>query len=196
MFNVFEHPWGLILVAILATAVIWIIHAVGPDKSRWWQWLIPVAIMVAAVALDVLVQTDLEKINKVITKGVKAVEREDVQAIDEILSTDYRDSYHINKQVIMSYAGVFLSEPIVNKAIKRNVQVEISPAGTSATATFTVRVVFDQSSPASAYKSSVVVNMKLDLKKQRPGRWLISRAELLAIDMIPATWQDIRQAGW
>ena len=50
MYNVFQQPWLLLLVAFVLLVVVYIIRSSFPDKQRWWHLLIPVLIAVGAVA--------------------------------------------------------------------------------------------------------------------------------------------------
>ncbi len=69
MFDFFEQPYTLIGATVLFLFGVLTFRSVLPEKSRWWQLLLPVFVAVAAFGLDTLVQTDLEKINSVISTG-------------------------------------------------------------------------------------------------------------------------------
>ena len=87
-----------------------------------------------------------------------------------------------------------LSEPIIEKNIRRMVSLDVQP--TKATAIFTVRILFDKDSDVSqSFKSQMVTKVKLDIEKEPDGGWLISRVELLAINLQPANWRGIGNAG-
>ena len=149
MFNIFEQPWTLLVVAILILPVLLMFRRISPEKRQWWQLLLPPLLALAAFGLDSLVQTDLEKINAVINTAVKAVEEENPGAIEAIISGNYHDSYHNTKGDLMYHCAARLSEPLVEKNITRIMSVDISPP--NATAVFTVRIVFDKRS--SVYQS-------------------------------------------
>jgi len=192
MFDVFEQPWGLLTVAIIVLLILLMFRSIFPEKRHWWQLALPAFLALAAFGLDRLVQTDLEKINKVIDTGVKAVEEEKPHAIDAIISENYSDSYHRNKRTLILHAGRVLSEPVVEKNIKRILEINISPSKTTATATFTVRVVFDKRSYVyRSYKRIVLAKVEINLQKKQ-GKWLINRVELLELDMQPVDWRHIR----
>ncbi len=194
MFNVFEHPWGLTTIAIIASLILLIFRSIFPEKRCWWQWLIPAFLILAAFGLDSLVETDSEKIDSVINTGVKAVENEDPDTIEMILADNYSDSFHSTKSALMSYCRATLSEPLVEKNIKRTVSIEVQPL--KATVIFTVRILFDkQSYVYQGFKQQVLTEVQADLQKQPDGRWLINRVELLKIDLHPADWRTIGQAG-
>jgi len=192
MFNVFEKPWGLLTIAVVVLLILLMVRRILPEKQHWWQLALPVFLAAAAFALDRLVQTDLEKINAVINVGVKAAEQENPDAIEPIISEDYSDSYHRNKIALMRHARRVLSEPLVEKNIKRTIETTLSPSKITAETTFTVRIVFDKRSYVyQSYRQIMLVKMKVNLQKEQ-GKWLISQAELLEINMQPANWQYVR----
>jgi len=193
----------LLISAIVTLLIVLMVRRIFPEKWHWWQLALPALLIAAGFALDYLVQTDTEKINAVINVAVKAVEEEDPDAIEAILADNYRDSYHSTKRTLMTHCRARLSAPLVEKNIKRIVSIEVSPSPSpspsegrgsppTATAIFTVRILFDkQSYVYQGFKSQMFVKVKLDLQKQDDS-WLISRAEILEIDRQPANWQHIR----
>ncbi len=190
MFDVFEHPWGLITAAVVAVLILLILKSVAPQKCHFWLWFLPFVLAFAAFGLDYLVETDLEKINAVIDVGVKAVEEENPDAIEMIIADDYTDSYHHSKNALMALCRDILSEPLIEKNIKRTVSVDIQPP--KATVIFTVRVLLDkQSYIYRNFKQQVLVEVQADLRKQSDNRWLINRVELLKIDLHPVDWKSI-----
>ncbi|MBN1391190.1 MAG: hypothetical protein JW947_00125 [Sedimentisphaerales bacterium] len=194
MFNVFENPWGLVTIAGVAAIVLLIMRSFAPRKYRWWLWLVPVVLALAGFGLDRLVETDLEKVNSVISTVVKAAENEDADTIEQLISDDYRDSYHLTKGALMGRGRSLMSEPLFGKNIARIASIELNPP--NATVTFTVRVLFDpQSYVYQAYKQQLLAEVQADLRKQADNNWLISRMELLKIDFRPVNWQYTEQAN-
>ena len=192
MWNIFEQPWTLLTAAIIILLLMLIVRSILPDKKHFWQLLLPVLLAASAFALDLLVQTDLEKINTVISTAVKAVEQENPDAIEPIISDNYLDSFHNTKNDFMNHCRRRLSEPLVEKNIKRIVTIDIQE--TLATAVFTVRIIFDERSYIyQSYKPIILTKVKLDLQKEPDNNWRITKAELLEIDMQPVNWQDIQQ---
>ena len=191
MFNIFEHPWGLLTLAVVTLLILLMFRRIFTEKRHWWQWLLPAFLIAAAFGLDALVQTDLEKINAVISTAVKAVEEENPGAIETIISNNYRDSYHNTKEDLMYYCRLLLAEPLVDKNIKRILAIDISPP--EATAVFTVRIVFDKRSYVYRdFKRLMLAKIELHLRKEQDKSWLINRAEILEIDRQPAKWKDVR----
>ena len=191
MFDIFHQPWTLLFAAIIVLFVMLIVRRILPEKRRWWQWLLPVFLAVAAFGLDWLVKTDLEKINALIKTGIKAVEQENADAVGAIISPNYSDSYHNTKEHLMNYCTLMLSEPLVEKNKKIALVIELSPP--KATATLTVLIRFDKESFIyQNYKPTLLTKTELHLRKQPDKQWLIHRAEVLELDRRPVNWKNIR----
>ncbi len=151
----------------------------------------PVAIAAAAIGLDRLVETDTEKIQKVIYTATKAVEEENITAIDKLIAENYNDSYHKTKKQLMSHCKDKLAEPFAEKNIARIVSIEKSSP--KATVLFTVRVIFDKRSYLSQmYKQEIFTKVKAELEKKPDSQWLISSIEILELDRLPTSWQGIQ----
>jgi len=191
MLNIFEQPWTLLAAAVLVLFGILTFRSIFPEKRRWWQLLVPVAIAAAGFSLDFLVQTDLEKINAIIDAGIKAVEEENCNAIESIIADNYQDSYHKTKEDLMAHCRMELSAPVVKKNKKSACLVELSPP--EAKATLFVLITFGKNSRiAQEYKSFILVKVRLYLQKQQDKSWLITRVEVLEIDRQRVAWQDVR----
>ena len=191
MFDFFEQPYTLIGAAVLLLFVIFTFRSVLPEKRRWWQLLLPVIVVVAAIGLDVLVQTDLEKINSTINTVIKAVEEENCNAIEAMIAENYQDSYHGTKMHLMRHCRKRLTPSLVEKNKKRASLVELSPP--NATATLFMLTTFEKNSSISVnYKSFLFSKIELHFQKQDDKTWLISRSEILELDRQPANWNDIR----
>ncbi len=191
MSDVFEQPWPLLIIAVVILIILFLFRSIFPDRKRWWQFLIPVLIGAAAFGLDWLVQTDLEKIEAVIAAVSKAAEAEDCQRIEQLVADDYRDSFHRNKQRLMSRCRGRLSSPLIDKNITTVISTDISSP--TATAVFTMRILFDpQSRVYQNYMRIMLMKIKINLQKTPDEKWLIDRAEIIEINRQPANWQNIR----
>lgn len=191
MFNFFEQPWTLLIIAFVVLYAMFRLRGIFPKKRYWWQWLIPVFIALSAFGLDWIVQTDFEKINALVDTGIKAVEDENIGAIEAIVSADYKDSVHYNREQLKAHCERELSQSLVEQSSKLSVQLEISPP--TAIADLTVVMKFEKDSfVAQNYKQSLIVRVKLYLQEQNK-KWFINRIEILAIDNQPVSWREIRQ---
>jgi hypothetical protein len=191
MVNFFEQPWTLLVVAIIVLFFMLIWRRVAPGKQRWWQLALPFLIAAAGFSLDVLVATDAEKIRTVIEAAVKAVEEENPDAIEPLISTGYRDSYHNSKSSLMQHGKRRLSKPLIEENIARIIELNLHPP--NAKIILTVRVVFDKRSDLyQSFTNQMFTKLEVNLQKGRDGDWLISRAEILEINRQPAKWDYIR----
>ena len=187
MMNVFEQPWLLLIVAGLVFLGVAMFRDALPPKRAWVFWLLPVAIAIAAFAIDFLVQTDKEKIEAVLAKACRAVEGEDVRALAPLISNDYRDSVHPSKQALLNHFGERLSKPVIEKIVPAIVSLDIKPP--DATVVFTARVMFDPKGPVYEYQKMMLFKLQADLKREG-DEWLFSRTEILTIDLQPAGWKN------
>jgi len=178
------------IAAVVLLLILPVVQALSLHEPRWWLWLFPPCLAVAAFALDGFVKTDLEKINDLIRTGIKAVEDEKPDTIDTIVAPNYSDSYHNTKERLMHYCRRMLSEPLVEKNKKLALETEISPP--EAIATLTVITKFDKRSFVYDYKPRMLIKTELTLQKQSDKIWLINRAELLEIDRQPVNWRQIK----
>jgi len=205
MWNVFEQPWTMLVTAVVVFLVMQIVCIVISKKHRWLtigRFALPAFIALLGLGLDYFVQTDLEQIKTLINTSVKAVENEDCDAIEPLISENYRDSFHSGKAALMAHCGTVLIEPLIEKNISHIIEIKISPP--KATAVFTVKIVFDkQSEVYQSFRHTMLVKVKLDLQKElvQPKskmNWLIGSVELLEIDMQPVSWKHIAEAagGW
>jgi hypothetical protein len=192
MLNIFEQPWLLLIVAGVTFMGVFLFRDVLPRKGKWVFWVMPTIIAFLAIILDYLVQTDREKIELVIIRAVKAVEREDVNSIKPLISEDYKDSFNSSKKELLWQCRIRLSEPIIEKNVPRIVSIRIE--GDNADAVFTVRTVFDPKGPIYSSVQMMLFEFQADLRKQG-DKWLFTKVELLEIDMHPADWRNIGGAN-
>ena len=187
MTNIFEQPWLLLIVAGVVFLVVAFFRDLLPAKRGWLFWLLPVVIAIAAFGIDYLVQTDKEKIEAVLAKACRAVEREDIRALSPLISNDYRDSVHPSKQALLNHFGERLSEPVIEKIVPAIVSLDIKPP--EAKVVFTARVMFDPKGPVYEYQKMMVFKLEANFTKER-GEWFFSRTEILTIDLQPAGWKN------
>jgi len=188
MWNFFEQPWTLLGAAVIVLFGVLTFRSVWADKQKWWQWLFPVGVAALALGLDFGVTTDPEKVNRAITTGIKAGEREDIVAISRLIAADYEDSYHKSKQALLDRCRARLVPPAIDRIRKvGRPKVQLSPS--QATATLAMWITFDKESYwAQSYKPNALVVMQLYFRKQPNKTWLLNRAEVLEVDKMPVNW--------
>ena len=190
MYNIFEKPWTLLIVAIVVLLIIYIIRAFKPEKRQWWHLFIPIMIAISAFVIDIFVETDLENINSIIKSCIKASRNEDADTIDTFIASDYYDSQHQSKQEIMIYCRAIFSEPAVERFVKLNQSIELS----SSNATVLIKgfLFFEKESRFyKELKPAMAVKFELGLKKYSNKKWQINRVELLKIDNQTFDWDSL-----
>jgi hypothetical protein len=166
-------------------------RSIFPEKRRWWQPALPAFIVMAAFGTDLLVQTDREKINALLKKGMKAVEQKNLDALAAIISADYYDSFHKSKQELLAHSWREMERSGVQKIKKNSALVQMSPP--QATANLIVVVRFEQDSyVAQNYKPWLLIKLRINLQNQPDKSWLVNRAEVLEVDRQPVQWREVR----
>jgi len=189
MFDLFEQPWTLVGAAVLVLFGMLTYRSVFPEKRRWWQLAAPAFIVAAAFGTDLLVQTDREKINALLKRGMKAVEQKNLDALAAIISADYYDSFHKSKEELMAHSWKEMERSGVQKIKKNSALIQLSPP--HATATIIVVVRFEQASYiAQNYKPWLLIKLRVNLQKQPDKNWLVTRAEVLEVDKQPVQWRE------
>jgi hypothetical protein len=189
MTNILEQPWLLLIASVVVLLAVAVFRGLFPQRHRWWFWLLPVIIAIAAFAIDFFVRTDVEKVKETIAKAVRAVEKEDAEAIGPLISNDYHDSFHASKQALLDNCRERLSEPIIEKNVYGIVSLNVKPP--NATAVFTVRVVFDPQGPIYEFRKIMLFKLQAELRKEG-ANWFFTRVEVLEIDLQPADWRHIQ----
>jgi len=190
MWNVYEYPFLGIAIAIVAAIIFWIFRAVCPDKKRRWQYLIPILIAAAAVAISYFVQTDKEKILGTVNKGIKAFEQQKIEPIREIIAENYADSHHSAKTYIVAYCQGLFETAAVEKVSFLSSQVEIE--NDKANFTLEAMVKFaERSQLAQMGKSFLIVKAKLYFERTAGKKWLINGSEILELDRKPIDWGQV-----
>jgi hypothetical protein len=187
MTNIFEQPWLLLIVAGVVFLGMAFFRDLLPPKRAWAFWLLPVVIAIAAFAIDYLVQTDKEKIEAVLAKACRAVEKEDIKAIAPLIWNNYSDSAHPSKQALLNHFQSRLDEPLIEKIVPVIISLDIKPA--DATVVFTARVMFDPKGPVYEYQKIMVFKLEANLTKD-DGKWFFSKVEITAINFQPAGWKN------
>ncbi|MGD0551774.1 MAG: hypothetical protein ABSB25_03900 [Sedimentisphaerales bacterium] len=187
MTNIFEHPCLLLIVAGVVFLGVAFFRDLLPPRRAWVFWLLPIVIAIAAFAIDYLVQTDKEKIESVLAKASRAVEKEDIRAIEPLIWENYSDSVHPSKQELLDHFRRQLSEPVIEKIVPAIVSLEIKPA--EATVVFTARVMFDPRGPVYEYQKMMLFKLEANLTKDG-SEWFFSRTEILTINLQPAGWKN------
>ncbi len=188
MANICESPWPLLIVAMASLVTILLLHIVLPAKKRLWHLLLPIAIALAAFAVDHFIKTDNEKIYYTINKAVKAVETENINILSTTIDRNYKDSFHKNRDGLISHAQNILSQPIIKNIYWSMIPIDIKTE--KSTASIFARVVFEPD--FQQYSRMMLVKANMSLKKQKNSNWLIEKIEITEINKQPFRWNSIK----
>ena len=190
MCDFFEQPWTLLGAAVIVLFVVLTMRSVLPEKRRWWQWLVPLGLAGAALGLDFLVATDLERIHTTLASVLQAVENEDCRAVASCIANDYSDSRHRSKAQLLVHCREELDGPTVERLKNLDDIIEISSP--QATVTVSLFMQFNKDSRiAQQYKHVFLLKVRLHMKRQPDKKWLIDKAEILEIDKQPVSWRNV-----
>jgi hypothetical protein len=191
MLDVFEHPWLILALSLVLFMVMGTLRCVLPEKRHWYQMAIPFLVAAGAIILDVAVDTDREQILHISKTLHAAAEKEDLNAIAKLIAPDYQDALHRNRQHLLDSVRGWLSRSPVEKARKIGMAWD---ALESSTALVSIRsgIVFAKDSVvAQTYKPQFLIRIRLHLKEQPNGRWLIQEIELNQVDGQSFTWRQL-----
>ncbi len=193
MSNVFEQPWLLLGVAIFVLLGVLTFRSVWPEKQRVWQWLLPLGVVGLAFGLDALVTTDLEKIQGVMNTAIRAIEKENSAAVAACIASNYHDSRHGSKADVTRACRNYLQGPTVKKIRKISSNVEISK--TQAVVTLFLALSLEEKSRLVQLYGVVkcTLGMQVYLAKQPDTQWLITSAELRAVNSMPMNWGGVQE---
>ena len=141
-----------------------------------------------AFGVDGLFKTDAEKVNLLIKTSFTAIENEDIDVIDKVLSSNYADSVHNSKAEIITYGQIMLKRMPVRKISKQYSNLEFS--GQSAQAWMKVVIHFD--SESQELVNLLIVEVRLYFVKTPNKKWLINSTELLKINNQPINWRKVK----
>lgn len=194
--SVFEQSWPLLIAALVVFLIVGTWRAVVPEKNRWWQWCIPLAVVVLALGLDIAVATDHEQILSLSRKLIRAVAEEDIDGIDRLLAPDYRDSLHRDRDAFLSHVESGLSHSPVYKLTKINLEIESLNAPEASLTMETILVFEKESRIASLYKQQFFASVRLHMIKSSGRVWFLQRLDLLTIDRQPMGWGQVPGQAW
>ena len=191
MFNIFQQPWTLIVVGTVCLPAALVFRAVFADKRRWWQLVLPFAIVGLAFGLDLIVKTDYEKIRTALSRAVDSFEAQRISPIEEVIADDYTDPANDSRELILAYCEGLFHFAGVKKISTLGEEITIEKQRAKFTAEVMVRFA-DESEIARMGKPFMLVKGRLLLRKTDDKKWLIYSSELLEIDRKGVTWRQIK----
>lgn len=185
MWNIFQQPTLLIIVAAIVFFAQRIFRWVNVDKCPNTYLLIPLLIVGLAFGIDYVVKSDTERINSLISTVRKAIIQEDADTVEENMKADYSDAYHRSRDVAISHLhSLFQLAPIKSAKI---MQKEMEINGRSAILKIKAFLYFEPDAPLSI----ATIVFSLDLEKNADKDWLIAGSEFLELNNHPVGWDDL-----
>ena len=188
MWNVYQSPWLLLLIAFFSFLALGTFRCVFPEKLRLTQWIVPLVIAGTGLGLDYVVHTDLEKIRAALDTLLTSAEIEDVNAIDHLTAPDYRDSFHRSKPQLIQHLHTRFAKPEFERISCLSHSIDPIEGGRTAVV-LNVTCVFNKDSDvARVYRAALMAKVKFYLTRQSNGEWKFSQIELLEVDKQPINW--------
>jgi len=190
MWNIFEQPWIGLVAAVIVLNIIAVVRWFVP-LERKWLFIPPAAIVLLALGLCYLVETDREKVQKVISTGVKAVRDQDPNGMESLISPQYSDPAHATKRDFVRSWQTWLGEVKIENAGISNTVYEVSRS--EATVTFSWLVRFGAQKGTFDYLSGQVLfgRAEISLEKTAGRKWLIRSSALLEIMNQQTSWRRV-----
>jgi len=160
-----------------------------PDKRCWWQMAVPVLLAASALALDIFVKTDYEKIESIVKQSIAAVVAKDVPQLAALVGPDYRDSIHNSKDSLVAFFQRLFSRPLAEKVKKR--YSKITTSAPRATCELDVVVHLNPQSDYAMVSGIVFVQMNIHFTQTPRKSWLISSTQINTINNQPINWKAI-----
>ena len=189
MDGIFQSPWVLIWVSVVVWLVAAIIRVTFPEKKRWWHMVVAVFIFAAAFGADHFVQTDREKIDSLIDRGIEATVAADVEAIGAIIADDYADRVHRSKADFIGTCRRYFRKPVA-ESIKRS-YYKVTINGTSAVVDMNAVVHLAGQNTEMPTIQIIPVKLKIECRRTGEKEWVVSSADLIEMNNNPVNWNDI-----
>jgi hypothetical protein len=193
----FLNPRSIALLKILIPIAagglsIWLIISIVQLQDRSaYTWLLPLILLLTGFGFDWLVKTDMEKIKAAINTSQRACRQEDIKLFSSIVSDNYQDSFHIDKQALLGHFKTYFSEPLCDSITKTFIQT--NKRDSEATVTVAYFIIFNQDSFVSRDYGVLTakVALRMILKKEADRQWRISKAELVEVNNQPFNWATV-----
>lgn len=189
MMNVFQTPWLLLSISLVILIIAAVFRQSFENKQRWWQLLIPFALIAGSFGLDYFVRTDYEIIVSTLKSARKSIVAEDVDRLATVVSPEYSDRSHRSKEQLISFLRSFFSTTKIAKSPRRSSDIVIT--GDTAEAEMLYRVHLEPNSAYTQAASMYFVKVRFTLAKTGDKEWQLVRTELVELNFQPFHWGDL-----
>ena len=169
MYNIYENPWLLFSASMIVLVVVVMYRRIFPDKCRFWQLIIPFALMTAAFGIDHFVKTDREKIELTIKQMKTAAVNADMNLLEPVISPDYADDMFISKDDLLDSLDKLITKANIKRIKIRQNFIKIANKKASSEMRITL---FMQ--PESEYApANTIMFIEFELSFEKSGNdWL------------------------
>lgn len=186
---IFQSPWVLIWVSTMVWLVAAIIRVTIPEKKHWWHMAAAVVIFAAAFGVDYFVQTDREKIDSLIDRGIEATVAADVEAVGAIIGGNYCDRVHKSKADFMDTCREYFRRPGVESIKRSYYEVTITETWAVVDMNAVVHLVGGNSEVPMI--QMIPVKLKIECQKNGEKDWAVSSADLVEVNGTAVNWNHI-----
>jgi len=178
--DIFEQPWTLVVIGLLAELAVLIGARFWPLKIRRKHLLIGPILIVLGLGLDYLVATDKEKIETAIAIVVKATEEENAEQIIQCIGPAYHGRLEDSRELFARFCRQLFSQPQIEK--NRLLAQQLQLDKTKATVRITVLSRLDERSQWAQWRSRANTVWEIRFEKQPDKSWLIVWIDLVELD--------------
>lgn len=187
MLNVFETPWLILGLSFVGLAAVAMFRQGCPDRCRGWHMLLPFVLAGAGFGVEMLVDTDLEKINFLMDTASEAVVEQDVVKLGSVIAASYTDIAHRSKDAFMGYCKRMLSMKLAEKVITVYATIDIKETTASAKCKYLLQL-----DPGSNYGiGAMSIEINLHFIKNGDNDWLIGSTEIVSINKQKMNWNSV-----
>jgi len=190
LLNIFEKPWLLLIIAVVAWMIITLIALTKGIQQRRWRLLLPLILALIAFPVDYFVKTDYEKIDLLITTLTESAATENIPPIDAIVAEDYSDISNKTKPQPIPICHPFLPQGHINKINRKYFDIIITKP--TAICDLQLVMILNPNSPYAIAGSIMAIDTKLYLERSDNGIWQITSSDILKINNQTASWKSVR----
>lgn len=182
MYDIYDNPWLLFFISLTVLVIVVMYRRIFPDKCRFWQLIIPFALMAAAFGMDYFVKTDHEKIEITIKQAVTATKNADMVSMAPLISPDYSGNMFISKKDLLESLGRHSKKANILRIKIRQNFIEID--NETATSKMRITVFMQPDSDFAPGNTLLFIELELEFAKRRDN-WLVSSMDVISLNDDP-----------
>lgn len=188
IFNIFETPWLIIIIAVLSWVVITLVSMFRGMQKNYHKLLIPLLLGAVAFPVDLLVKTDYEKIDHAIKVLTASAINMTPENIEPFISENYSDIKHKSKSRLLIFYKSTFSEPNIQKVNRSYFNIAVDE--NKATCQMNLVIRLNPESPYAAFANIMSVEINAFFAKNKDKQWLLTGSELISVNNTPMSWKQ------